>query len=100
MADATQQLLSYLPPDDEQVRLPDCVLVSEDGTELPAHEVFLSMHSRELGKMLAVARHDDKGSKCLQVSLCVLLVGHLFHSPRALYPCTPARCKDTCRLLP
>ena len=71
MANAKQQLLSYLPPDDEQICSPDCVLVSEDGTELPAHQSFLSMHSKELGMMLAVAKHDDKGSKRLQVSWCV-----------------------------
>ena len=71
MADATRQLLSCLPPDDEQICPPDCVLVSEDGTELPAHEVFLYMHSKALGKMLAVAKHDGKGSKRLQVSWCV-----------------------------
>ena len=67
MADAKQQLLSYLPPDDEQICIPDCELVSEDGTEWPAHHSFLSMHSKELGKMLAVATADDKGSRRLQV---------------------------------
>lgn len=67
MADAKQQLLSYVPPDDEQVCPSDCVLVSEDGTELPAHQSFLFMHSKELGKMLAVATPDDKGGRRLQV---------------------------------
>ena len=70
-ADAKQQLLSYLPPDDEQLCLPDSVLVAEDGTELPAHEVFLFMHSKVLGKILAVAEHDNNGCKRLQVSWCV-----------------------------
>lgn len=68
MADVKQQSLSHLPPDDEQVCLPNCVLVSEDGAELPAHQSFLCMHSKDLGKMLAVAKPDDKGSKRLQVS--------------------------------
>ena len=68
MADAKQQLLSYLPPDDEQVCPPDCVLVSEDGTEMPAHHSFVSMHTKEVAKMLAVAKHDEEGSKRLQVS--------------------------------
>ena len=63
-----QQSLSYLPTDDERLCPPDCVLVSKEGTELPAHQTFLFMQSKDLGKMVAVARHDGRGRKSLQVS--------------------------------
>ena len=52
MARSKQQHLSYLTPDDEQVCPTDCVLVSEDDIELPAHQSFVSMHSKVMGKML------------------------------------------------
>ena len=95
MADAQhrkQQLIGYLPSDDEQVCQPNCVLVSEDGTELPAHQSFLSMHSKELGRMLAVAKHADQGSTRLQVSCCVCIncMFHLLHSsPAGVQCCEP-----------
>ena len=67
-----QAAASQLPAhDDEQMWPPDCKLVSEEGTELPAHEIFLFMHSKDLGKMLAIAKHVDTGNKCLQVSWCI-----------------------------
>ena len=89
MADAKQQLLRYLPPDDEQLCPPDCVLVSEDGTGLPAHQSFLFLNFKELGEMLAVPAPDDKGSRRLQVSCCVF----------ATNACPPSSLPQCCVLL-
>ena len=94
MADAKQQLLGCLPPDNEQLCPPDCVLVSEDGTEMPAHQSFVYLNSEELGKMLAVAMPDDKGSRRLQVSCCVFATNAC--PPSSLLPVLCAASKHEC----
>ena len=97
MVDAKQQPLSYLPPDDEQVCPPDCVLVSEDGKKLSAHEVFICLHSKELGKMLAVAKLDDEGTKSADVPLQQWLV-HLHNTSSAVHMCATGTLCCTCAL--
>lgn len=60
--------LSYLPA---RCRCPtDCILITEDGAELPAHSQLINVHSEPLGNMLLL-RRAPRRLKMSLLGLCM-----------------------------